>query len=112
MHDLGIFKALGMRPGQLLTMVMCWMVGPAVLAAAIAAPAAVALTTATVHAMAATAHTGIPADITQVFPRAGPGSRCSRWPRWPSRWPGRWPRPAGRPGPARRSRYAPSEPVS
>jgi putative ABC transport system permease protein len=69
-HDLGIFKALGMRPGQLLTMVMCWMVGPAVVAAAIAAPAAVALTTATVHAMAATAHTGIPADITQVFPPA------------------------------------------
>jgi putative ABC transport system permease protein len=66
-HDLGIFKALGMRPGQLLTMVMCWMAGPAVVAAAIAAPAAVALTTATVHAMAATAHTGIPADITQVF---------------------------------------------
>jgi putative ABC transport system permease protein len=67
-HDLGIFKALGMRPGQLLTMVVCWIVGPAVVAAAIAAPAAVALTTATVHAMAATAHTGIPGDITQVFP--------------------------------------------
>jgi putative ABC transport system permease protein len=69
-HDLGIFKALGMRPGQLLTMVVCWIVGPAVVAAAIAAPAAVALTTATVHAMAATAHTGIPGDITQVFPPA------------------------------------------
>jgi len=67
-HDLGIFKALGMRPGQMLTMVVCWVVGPAVLAAAIAAPVAVALNTATVHAMAATAHTGIPASITQVFP--------------------------------------------
>jgi putative ABC transport system permease protein len=67
-HDLGIFKAVGMRPGQLLTMVVCWIVGPAVLAAAIAAPVAVALNTATVHAMAATAHTGIPASVTQVFP--------------------------------------------
>ena len=67
-HDLGVFKALGMRPGQLLTMVVCWIAGPAVLAAAIAAPAAVALNTATVRAMAATAHTGLPASFTQVFP--------------------------------------------
>jgi putative ABC transport system permease protein len=67
-HDLGIFKALGMRPGQVLTMVTCWIVGPAVVAAAIAAPAAVVLNTATVRAMAGTAHTGVPASLTQVFP--------------------------------------------
>jgi putative ABC transport system permease protein len=67
-HDLGIFKALGMRPGQLLTMVVCWIVGPAVIAAVIAAPAAVALNTATIRAMAGTAHTGIPASFAQVFP--------------------------------------------
>jgi putative ABC transport system permease protein len=67
-HDLGIFKALGMRPGQVLTMVVCWIAGPAVLAATIAAPVAAALNTVTVHAMAATAHTGIPASVTQVFP--------------------------------------------
>ena len=67
-HDLGIFKALGMRPGQILTMVVCWVAGPAVVAAAIAAPVAVVLNTATVRAMASTAHTGIPASITQVFP--------------------------------------------
>jgi putative ABC transport system permease protein len=67
-HDLGIFKALGMRPGQVLTMVTCWILGPALVAAAIAAPAAVALNTATVHAMAGTAHTGVPASFTQVFP--------------------------------------------
>jgi putative ABC transport system permease protein len=67
-HDLGIFKALGMRPGQMLLMVVCWVAGPAVVAAAIAAPAAVALNKATVHAMAGTAHTGVPASFTQVFP--------------------------------------------
>jgi len=67
-HDLGIFKALGMRPGQMLTMVVCWIAGPAVLAAVIAAPAAVALNTATIRAMAGTAHTGVPASFTQVFP--------------------------------------------
>jgi len=67
-HDLGIFKALGMRPGQMLTMVVCWIAGPAVVAAAIAAPAAVLLNDATLRAMAGTAHTGIPASFTQVFP--------------------------------------------
>jgi putative ABC transport system permease protein len=67
-HDIGIFKSLGMRPGQVVVMVICWVVGPAVLAGAIAAPAAVALNTATLHAMAATAHTGIPASFTDVFP--------------------------------------------
>jgi putative ABC transport system permease protein len=67
-HDLGIFKAVGMRPGQILVMVVCWIAGPAIVAAAVAAPAAVALTTATVHAMAGTVHTGVPASFTQVFP--------------------------------------------
>jgi putative ABC transport system permease protein len=67
-HDLGVFKSLGMRPGQVVVMVICWVVGPAVIAGVIAAPAAVALNTATVHAMAATAHTGIPASFTNVFP--------------------------------------------
>jgi putative ABC transport system permease protein len=67
-HDLGIFKSLGMRPGQVLVMVTCWVIGPAVIAGAIAAPAAVALNTATLHAMAATAHTGVPASFTNVFP--------------------------------------------
>jgi putative ABC transport system permease protein len=69
-HDLGIFKALGMRPGQMLTMVTCWIIGPAVLAAVIAAPAAIALNTATLRAMAGTAHTGVPASFTDVFPPA------------------------------------------
>jgi putative ABC transport system permease protein len=67
-HDLGIFKSLGMRPGQVVVMVICWIAGPAVIAGAIAAPAAVVLNTATLHAMAATAHTGVPASFTNVFP--------------------------------------------
>jgi putative ABC transport system permease protein len=66
-HDLGIFKSLGMRPGQVVTMVTCWIAAPAVLAGAVAAPAAIALNTATLHAMANTAHTGVPAAFTQVF---------------------------------------------
>jgi len=66
-HDLGIFKALGMRPVQIVVMVICWIVVPAIVAAAIAAPAAVWLNDATLHAMGATAHTGIPASFLQVF---------------------------------------------
>jgi putative ABC transport system permease protein len=48
--------------------VICWVVGPAVIAGVIAAPAAVLLNTATLHAMAATAHTAVPASFTNVFP--------------------------------------------
>jgi putative ABC transport system permease protein len=67
-HDLGIFKSLGMRPGQVTVMVTCWVVGPALLAGAIAAPAAVLLNTATLHSMGRIAHTGVPASFTNVFP--------------------------------------------
>lgn len=67
-HDLGIFKALGMRPAQVLTMVVCQVAVPAVLAAVIAALAATALTTAAVHAMANAAHSSVPASFTQVLP--------------------------------------------
>jgi putative ABC transport system permease protein len=67
-HDMGVFKALGMRPGQTLTMVVCGIIPPAIIAGVIAAPAAVALTTATIKAMAGTAHTGVPASFTDVFP--------------------------------------------
>jgi putative ABC transport system permease protein len=66
-RDLGVFKALGMRPGQVVTMVICWIAVPAIVAAAMAAPAAVVLNTATLHAMGATAHTGIPASFSQAF---------------------------------------------
>jgi putative ABC transport system permease protein len=67
-HDLGVFKAIGMRPSQMLTMVVCQVAVPAVVAAAIAIPIAQALTTATVQAMASTAHSDVPASFTQVFP--------------------------------------------
>jgi putative ABC transport system permease protein len=70
-HDLGIFKALGMRPGQVLAMVCCWVLGPAILAAVLAAPAAVQLNSATLSAMANAARTGIPGSVETVFPIAG-----------------------------------------
>jgi len=38
-HDLGVFKAVGMTPPQTIPMVICWVLAPAVIAAAIALPA-------------------------------------------------------------------------
>lgn len=67
-HDFGVFKALGMRPGQILAMVICQTAVPALIAAIIAAPTAVTLTGITVDAMAGAAHSGIPAGFSQVFP--------------------------------------------
>ncbi len=39
LRDLGVFKAVGMTPAQSLLMVVCWIVAPTVIAAAIALPA-------------------------------------------------------------------------
>lgn len=38
-HDLGVFKAIGMTPRQTITMVTCWVVAPTIAAAAIGVPA-------------------------------------------------------------------------
>jgi putative ABC transport system permease protein len=38
-HDLGVFKAVGMTPRQVITMVISWVIAPAVIAAAVALPA-------------------------------------------------------------------------
>jgi putative ABC transport system permease protein len=69
-HDLGIFKAIGMRPGQVLAMVCCWVLAPAIIAAVLAAPAAVELNTATLTSMARAANTGVPGSLAAVFPIA------------------------------------------
>jgi putative ABC transport system permease protein len=38
-HDLGVFKAVGMTPRQTIIMVTCWVIAPAIIATAIALPA-------------------------------------------------------------------------
>jgi putative ABC transport system permease protein len=42
-HDLGVFKAVGMTPRQAITMVTCWVIVPAIIATAIALPAGLIL---------------------------------------------------------------------
>jgi len=66
-HDLGVFKAVGMTPRQTIAMVMCWVVSPAVVAAVIAIPAGMVMRTATADAMARAAYTDLPASFQAVY---------------------------------------------
>jgi hypothetical protein len=59
-HDLGVFKAVGMTPWQTLIMIVCWVVAPTIIAAAIALPAGLTLQDLLIRRLAATA-TGITA---------------------------------------------------
>jgi putative ABC transport system permease protein len=66
-HDLGVFKAVGMTPRQTITMVVCWVVGAGLAAGIIAIPAGVILHANIVRQMAAAAGTGLPASYVNVF---------------------------------------------
>ena len=56
-HDLGVFKAVGLTPRQAIAMVACWAVAPAVIAAVIALPAGLILQDALVRQLAASSST-------------------------------------------------------
>jgi len=51
-HDLGVYKAVGMTPRQTIAMVTCWAITPAIISAAIALPAGIALHKTVIHALA------------------------------------------------------------
>ena len=66
-HDLGIFKAVGMTPRQTIAMVICWVAGVGLAAGAIAVPAGMALHAYILPAMASAAGTGLPASYLNVY---------------------------------------------
>jgi len=66
-HDLGIFRAVGMTPRQTLAMVVCSVTGIGLAAGVIAVPAGIALQRFLVPAMAAAAGTGLPASFVDVY---------------------------------------------
>jgi putative ABC transport system permease protein len=66
-HDLGVFKAVGMTPGQTIAMVVCWVAGIGLVAGVIAVPAGVALHRYLVPVMAAAAGTGLPSSFVNVY---------------------------------------------
>jgi putative ABC transport system permease protein len=67
LHDLGVFKAVGMTPRQTIAMVVCWVVGAGLIAGVVAVPVSMALHSVVVHAMASAGSTGVPASYIGVF---------------------------------------------
>jgi putative ABC transport system permease protein len=66
-HDLGVFKAIGMTPRQAVTMVVCWVAGTGLVAGLIAIPAGIMLHHYVLPVMAAAANTGLPASYLHVY---------------------------------------------
>jgi putative ABC transport system permease protein len=66
-HDLGVFKAVGMTPRQTIAMVVCSVTGTGLAAGAVAVPAGIVLQRHLVPAMAAAAGTGIPGSFLEVY---------------------------------------------
>ena len=85
-HDLGVFKAIGMTPRQAIAMVVCWVAGTGLVAGLIAVPAGITLHQYVLPVMAAAANTGLPASyLARVRRLAGrragagrPGDRGGR----------------------------------
>jgi putative ABC transport system permease protein len=66
-HDLGVFKAIGMTPRQTIAMVVCWVAGVGLLAGVVAIPAGIALHHNVLPTMAAAANVGLPASFLNVY---------------------------------------------
>jgi putative ABC transport system permease protein len=64
-RDLGVFKAVGMTPGQTITMVICWVITPAIIAAAIALPAGLTIQDLLVRRLAS--GTALPGSFVHVL---------------------------------------------
>jgi putative ABC transport system permease protein len=66
-HDLGVFKSVGMTPRQTIAMVTCWIAGAGLIAGVIAVPAAMILHSSVLRTMAHAGGTAIPASYVNVF---------------------------------------------
>jgi putative ABC transport system permease protein len=66
-HDIGVFKALGMTPGQTMTMVVCSVGITGLVAGIIAVPAGIVLHHGVLPAMASAANSGLPASVISVY---------------------------------------------
>jgi putative ABC transport system permease protein len=66
-HDLGVFKAVGMTPRQTIAMVVCSVAGTGLLAGLIAIPAGVALQRYVLPVMAHAAQTDVPPSVLNAY---------------------------------------------
>ncbi|MGH3396368.1 MAG: ABC transporter permease, partial [Streptosporangiaceae bacterium] len=69
-HDLGVFKAVGMTPRQTIAMVVCWVAGTGLIAGVIGVPIGIALQHYVLPVMGSAANTGVPAAYLDVYPGA------------------------------------------
>ena len=67
MHDLGVFKAVGMTPRQTIAMVVCSVAGIGLAAGLIAIPVGVALHHYVVPVMGHAAQTDLPTSVLTVY---------------------------------------------
>jgi putative ABC transport system permease protein len=66
-HDLGVFKAVGMTPRQTVAMVLCSVAGTGLLAGVLAVPAGIAVHRYVIPAMAGAAGLGVPPSLQNVY---------------------------------------------
>jgi putative ABC transport system permease protein len=66
-HDLGIFRAVGMTPRQTITMVICWVAGTGLVAGLVAVPAGMAIHRYVLPVMAHAGATNVPASYISVY---------------------------------------------
>jgi putative ABC transport system permease protein len=66
-HDLGVFKAIGMTPRQTVAMVLSSVTGTGLLAGVLAVPAGIAVHHSVIPAMAGAAGLGVPASLQNVY---------------------------------------------
>lgn len=66
-HDLGIFRAVGMTPRQTIVMVICWVAGPGLAAGLVAVPAGMAVHRYVLPVMAHAGNTNVPASYIAVY---------------------------------------------
>jgi putative ABC transport system permease protein len=66
-HDLGVFKAVGMTPRQTIAMVLCWVAGAGLVAGVIAVPAGIVVHNYVLPAMASSANLGLPGSYLHVY---------------------------------------------
>jgi putative ABC transport system permease protein len=66
-HDLGVFKVIGMTPRQTTAMAVCWVAGIGLIAGIIAVPVGMALHRVVLPAMASAANVGLPPSYLTVY---------------------------------------------
>jgi FtsX-like permease family len=105
-HDLGVFKTVGMTPSQTFAMVLCSVAGTGLLAGVLAVPAGIAVHRYVIPAMTGAAGLDVPASLQNVYGAGELAALALAGPPLPS--PAHCSQPAGPRSHGRPRRYEPS----